>query len=170
MGLSVLAVAVVGTVVAVLPSLARAQRDENGPRLSVLAGGDGTVPALKYDQVVRGKGFVPEQTVRVFQCPSAEPADPRKDCMVAGESVTKADGSFEAKVIVSAGMETENAYCAPVGTSQCHLVAATNDPDRTVATSEAEHHLCFSEELAKVHTPQQYEPRRQAHEECDKKL
>jgi hypothetical protein len=167
-GLAVLAVCVMGMAVGILPDLAPAQRDENGPRLWVQVGGDGTVPPLKYDQVVTGTNFVAGHPVRVFQCSSAEPVDPRQECMVAGESVTKADGSFEAKVIVSAGMETKNAYCAPVGTSQCYLVAATYDLDKTARTSEAEHHLCFSEDFAEVYTPQQYQPTRQPHEDCEK--
>ena len=110
---------------AFVPNVAVAHDYENpgfhGARLYVEMY-EGKVNAVDSDQVVRGIDFVADQPVEVFQCPSSAPVDPRADCVVAGAALTKSDGSFEAEVVVSAGMPAKDTYCAPVGTSQCHLV------------------------------------------------
>lgn len=159
------AVALVGTATLVSPEKDGATA-RSGPVLSVPTNEDGTVPPLSYDQAVTGRGFVAGQAVRIFQCPSAAPANPAEQCMVAGETRAAPDGSFEVKALVSAGMETKGTYCAPVGTSQCYLLAATYHPVTGLSTSHARRHLCFSEDFVQVYFAQQYVPSRQPHEPC----
>lgn len=139
---------------------------KNGARLSVETFSDGTIAPLSPNQVVRGINFVANATVEIFQCPSAGPTDPRTQCTLAGKADSAVDGSFQTQVSLSAGMPAQDTYCAPVGTSQCYLVAGTYDLVSGQAMSDAEHDLCFNQDFAWLYFPTAYYPERIASEKC----